>query len=76
MKTGFLQWYPVTGSEAVGTDRTQEVLSEHQETLFHCEGDRAQAQVAQRSHGVSILGDNQKPAGQGPGQPVLGDGPA
>lgn len=29
-------------------------------------------QVAQRSYGVSILGDTKKPSGHGPGQPALG----
>jgi len=31
------------------------VPSEHKETLFYCEGDRALAQVAQRGCGVSSL---------------------
>ena len=53
----------------------QEVPSEHQETLFYCEGDRALAQVAQRSGGVSHLGDIQKPSGHGPGTVAVG-GPA
>ena len=54
---------------------TQEVPFEHQETLFHCEGDGALAQVAQGGCGVSILGDTQKPSGHGLGQQTLG-GPA
>ena len=33
---------------------TQKVASEHQETLFYCEGDRALAQIAKRGHGVSM----------------------
>jgi len=53
---------------------TQEVPSEHEETLFYCEGHRALAQVAQRGCGVSHLGDVQKPSGHGPGQSAL-DGP-
>jgi len=50
---------------------TQEVLSEHQETLYS-EGDQALAQVTQRGCRVSILGDSQKPSGQVPGQLALG----
>lgn len=59
---------------------TQEVLSERcfcQKTLFHCEGGRALAQVAQVAQGgcgVSILGDIQELFGQNPGQ-QLPDGP-
>lgn len=36
---------------------TQEVTSGHQETSFHCDGDRAR--VAQRGGRVSIFGDIQ-----------------
>ncbi|KAK4818637.1 hypothetical protein QYF61_016608 [Mycteria americana] len=50
---------------------TQQGPSEHQETLFDCEGDRALAQVALRACGVSILGDTQKPSGHSSGQPAL-----
>jgi len=53
---------------------TQEVASEHQETL-HCEGDRPLAQVAHRGCGVSMFGGSQKPSGHGQGQPTVG-GPA
>ena len=59
----------------MGTTETQEAPSEHQETLFNCEGARVLAQVAQGSGGVSILGGIKKPSGHGPGQPALG-GPA
>lgn len=39
-----------------GNTHKVEGPSEHQETLFYCEGDHtAQAQVAQRGHGVSSL---------------------
>ena len=48
----------------------QETPSEHQETLFHCEGDRVLAQAAQGTCGVSLLGDIQKPPGCGPGLQV------
>jgi len=53
----------------VPSDRTRgngykpEIPSQDQETLFHCEGDRAQVQVAQRGCGVSMLGDTQKLSG-------------
>lgn len=41
------QWCPVRGPEALGTNEAREVPSEHQETLFHCEGVQALAQVIQ-----------------------------
>ena len=47
---------------------TREVPSEHQETLFYCEGDQTLAQVAQGGCGDSILRDIQKTFGHGPGQ--------
>jgi len=53
--------------------KTQDIPSEHQETLFHHEGDGALAQVAQGGSRISILGHIQKPRGQAPGQPVLDD---
>jgi len=49
---GSFQWCAVTGQEAVAQTKTQEVPSEHQETLFHCEGEGALAQVAQRGCGL------------------------
>ena len=48
---------------------TQEVPSEHQETIFYCEDDQALEQVAQRGCGVSLLEDIKKLFGQ----PVLLD---
>ena len=45
----------------------QEVLSEHQETLFYSKSNRALEQVAQRGCIVSPLGDTQKPSGHDPG---------
>jgi len=52
----------------VGKTETQEGPSEHQQTLFDCEGDGALARVPHGGCGVSILGDTQKPSGYGPGQ--------
>lgn len=52
-----------------------EILCEHQETLFYCQGDRAREQVAQRGGGVSICGDFQNLMGHSPEQPALA-GPA
>ncbi|KAK4811742.1 hypothetical protein QYF61_005310 [Mycteria americana] len=48
----------------------QEVSSEYQKMLFHCESDQALAQIAWKGCGVSILGDIQKPCGHGPGKLV------
>lgn len=50
---------------------TWEVLSEHQETLFHSEGGRAL--VAQRGGGISICRDIQNLTECSPGQPALAD---
>lgn len=50
----------------------QEVPSEHQEILFHCEGYQALAQAARRDCGVSILGKIQKLSGHSIGQPAPG----
>lgn len=44
--------------------KTQEV-PEHQEALLYCNGDWTWAQVAQTGCGVSLLGDTQKPSGDG-----------
>jgi len=40
--------------------------------IYHSEGDCAPVQLSQGGCGVSILGDIQKPAGEGPGQLGLG----
>jgi len=58
-----------------GNGHKQEVPSEHQETLLHCEDDRALARFACRGCGVSLPGNAQKLFGHGPGPPALG-GPA
>jgi len=50
-----------------------EVLSEHEEELFHYEGDGALEQVAQRGCGFCCSGDIQDSPQQGPVQPALGD---
>lgn len=47
-----------------------ETLSECQETLFHCEGDRVLAQAAQGACRASLLGGIQKIPGCGPGLQV------
>jgi len=62
---GSAQWCPVTDQGQWAQTETQAVLSEHQETLCHCEGNLPLAQVAQGGCGVSILGDTQNPAGHG-----------
>jgi len=51
---------------------TQEVLSEHEETLFHFEGDQAQAQVVWRGSGAFCLAGAQKPPRHVSGQLALG----
>lgn len=48
-------------------------LSEHQKTLFPCEGDWTLAQIVRTSCGISILGDIHELSGHIPGQPVLSD---
>lgn len=40
--------------------------------LFHCDGDLALAQVAQRGCGVTLLEDIRKSSGHGAEQPTLG----
>ena len=51
----------------------QEVPSEHEEELLHCEGVGALEQAAQGGCGVSFSRDIQDPPGQGPVQPAIGD---
>jgi len=51
----------------------EEVPAEHEEELFHSEGDRALDRVAQRGCGVSFSGDIQEQPGLGPVQPAVGD---
>ena len=51
----------------------EEVLSEDEEELLHCEGDGALAQAAQGGCGVSFSGDIKASPGRGPVQPALGD---
>ena len=69
MEPGSVQWQP---QRQWAQTETQEVPSEDQETLFHCEGDRALAQAVQGGCGVSVLGDIQKPSGRGLGQLTVG----
>ncbi|NWQ69756.1 RSPO2 protein, partial [Neopipo cinnamomea] len=47
MEPGSFQWCPVTGWQWAQI-KTREILSEHQETLFDCEGDQALAQVCSK----------------------------
>lgn len=47
------------GPEATGTNKTQEVPHEHQDTPFHHESSWVLAQVAQEGGEVSIFGDTQ-----------------
>ena len=68
---GSSQGCPVPGPEATSTK--SEIPSEYKTHFFYYEGDRALAQVAQRSCRVSFLGDIQKLSGHGSGQPALGD---
>jgi len=51
---------------------TQEVPSEHQETVLTCESDRPLAEVAQGGCGVSTLGDIQKSSRHSLGHLALG----
>lgn len=54
-----------------GQTEAEFVPSEHKETLFH--SDRALPEVTQRSHGVSFLGDIEKPSRHVPEQTALGN---
>lgn len=51
------QWCPVAGHKSMSKTGTQESPSEHQKTVFHCEG-------AQQGDGVSILGHIKTLSGQ------------
>jgi len=57
---------------ALSKMKHRRVLSEHQEILFYCTGNRAPEQVAKGGHGAFNLGDIQKPSGRGPGQLAVG----
>ena len=67
-----LQWCPVTGQEAMGTNWNTGGSAWTSGNTFACAGDQALAQVAQRGCGISILGDIQEPSGHGYGQVALG----
>ena len=51
----------------------QEVPSEHEEELLHCEGDRALEQAAHRDYGFLFSGRVQDPSGHSPVQSASGD---
>ncbi|GAB0177955.1 mitochondrial enolase superfamily member 1 [Grus japonensis] len=57
-----------------GQTGAQEVPSQYEEKLLHCEGDRAQEQAAQGGCGVSFSGDIQNLPGGDPVQPALAGG--
>jgi len=67
----------VVPSDRTRSNRAQteveEVPSEHEEELFHSEGDGALAQAAQGGCGVSFSADIQDPPGRSPVQPAVGD---
>lgn len=53
MEPGHFQWYPMTGTEAMGTNRNKgESLWTSENTIFYCEGAWEVAQVAQRGCGI------------------------
>lgn len=60
----------MSSKQSIQTE-TQEVLSQHQETLLSCEAKQALSQVVQGGGRVSIPGDRQKPPGHGCGQLAL-----
>lgn len=60
------QWCSVAGHKSTSKTGTQEATSEHQKTLFHCEG-------AQQGDRVFILGHIKTLSGHSPGQLALGD---
>lgn len=62
----------MTGPRQWAYTEIQDVPSEHDKTLFHCECDGALAQVAQVDHGAFILGDIQRLPGHSSGQLVVG----
>lgn len=51
--------------------KKQEILSEHMETLFYCEGCQVLEQVAQSGCQFSVLWKIQNPAGRGCEKPAL-----
>lgn len=66
MEPGCFLQCPVTGPKAIAQTETQQVPSDHQETIFHCEHDQEGCEV-------SIHGDVQNSAGHGPRHPAAGD---
>ena len=68
---GSLQWCPVTGPEATGTNWNTRGSLWTSGNTFHCDGDQTPAQVSQGGYRVSILVDVQKPFGHDTGQAVV-----
>lgn len=54
------------GTSQVVPCESQEFPSEHQDTVFQCEGRHTLLQVAQKGWGVSIFGDTNNTSGHGP----------
>lgn len=57
-----------------GNRHLQEILCKHKKNTFvHSKGSQSLDHIAQRSCGVSVLGDAPTPVGHGPEQPAPGD---
>ena len=65
--------YKVLGASTRAQTEAEEVPSEHEEELLHCEGDGVLEQAAQGGCGIPFSGDIQDPPGCSPVQPAVGD---